>query len=795
MIRSIKIFALLILPYLVFAQDKDKGVEKDKDKPKSISDIVGKDVIKEEGLFTVYHTNDKVYFEVPDSMLNTDMLLVSRIAKVPSNLSPYINAGSKVGEQMVKWSKKGDRLLLRVYSTTNTSDDNDPILLSVEANNFEPIIGAFEIKAENNDSTSALIDVTSLFTSDVKALSGLNSRLRKDYKVKGLDSKRSMIESVKSFPINVEIRHMMTYNASEPPSKSKTETLTMLMNQSMILLPREPMQSRIFDERVGWFSIRKFDYSSEKLKSDEKRFIRRWRLVPKDIEAYKRGELVEPVKPIVYYLDPATPKKWRPYFRQGIEDWNECFETAGFKNAIIAKDAPSKEEDPDFSPEDARYSVARYVASTTRNAIGPSVSDPRTGEIIESDIIWYHNHLRSYRNRYLLETGAANTKAQTLNTPEEEIGEMMRRVISHEIGHALGLPHNMKASAAYPVDSLRSSSFTQKYGIATTIMDYARYNYVAQPGDENIRFIRQLGPYDHYSINWGYRYIPDAKNVEDEISTLKEWIKEKGDDPVYMFGSGWPRQDPRSQTESIGDDNVKASDYGIKNLKLVAQNLINWTSEASENYDNLEEIYGELLGVYRRYIGHVITNVGGIYQTLKTTDQQGEVYSHVPKNNQQRAMSFLLQIAFNNVEWLAPKSIISKVDRNNSFNRISSLQNRFLSSLFDDSRLERIVQNEFLNGSEAYTFQNMLDQMHSVLWKPTNSSALKRSLQRHYIHIFNARIHPETDDQINNDIVPLMRNELIKIEKLAKSRSGSKTVNEIHFSDIKTRIEKALGDH
>lgn len=795
MIRSILIFALLILPFLVFAQDKDKGVEKDKDEPKSISDIVGKDVIKDEGLFTIYHSNDKVYFEVPDSMLNTDMLLVSRIAKVPSNLSPYINAGSKVGEQMVKWSKKGDRLLLRVYSTTNTSDDNDPILLSVEANNFEPIIGAFEIKAENNDSTSALIDVTSLFTSDVKALSGLNSRLRKDYKVKGLDSKRSMIESVKSFPINVEIRHIMTYNASEPPSKSKTETLTMLMNQSMILLPREPMQSRIFDERIGWFSIRKFDYSSEKLKSDEKRFIRRWRLVPKDIEAYKRGELVEPVKPIVYYLDPATPKKWRPYFRQGIEDWNECFETAGFKNAIIAKDAPSKEEDPDFSPEDARYSVARYVASTTRNAIGPSVSDPRTGEIIESDIIWYHNHLRSYRNRYLLETGAANTKAQTLNTPEEEIGEMMRRVISHEIGHALGLPHNMKASAAYPVDSLRSSSFTQKYGIATTIMDYARYNYVAQPGDENIRFIRQLGPYDHYSINWGYRYIPDAKNVEDEISTLKEWIKEKGDDPVYMFGSGWPRQDPRSQTESIGDDNVKASDYGIKNLKLVAQNLINWTSEASENYDNLEEIYGELLGVYRRYIGHVITNVGGIYQTLKTTDQQGEVYSHVPKNNQQRAMSFLLQNAFNNVEWLAPKSIISKVDRNNSFNRISSLQNRFLSSLFDDSRLERIVQNEFLNGSEAYTFQNMLDQMHSVLWKPTNSSALKRSLQRHYIQIFNARIHPETDDQINNDIVPLMRNELIKIEKLAKSRSGSKTVNEIHFSDIKTRIEKALGDH
>ena len=519
--------SILSLCTLLSGQEQPSDTEKEEKKEpkvKTIIDVVGEEAVIDTGLFTTYDADTKLYFEVPDSLLQVDMLLVSRIAKVPQNLSPYMNAGSKVGAQVVRWSKKGKKLLLRVHSYSNVSNESDPIHLSVQANNFEPIISSFDIKTYNQDSSAYLVDVTSLFTTDIKALSGLNSRLRKEHGVKNLDSKRSMVEEVKSFPINVEVRHIVTYNASDPPAQSKTQTLSMLMNQSLILLPREQMMPRYYDERVGWFTVRQYDYSSDALKSDQKRLIRRWRLVPKDIEAYRRGELVEPVKPIVYYLDPATPLKWRSYFRQGIEDWNECFETAGFKNAIIAKDPPSPEEDPEFSPEDARYSVARYVASTTRNAIGPSVSDPRTGEIIESDIIWYHNHLRSYRNRYLLETGAANPKARSLDTPEEEIGEMMRRVISHEIGHALGLPHNMKASAAYPVDSLRSGHFTQKYGIATTIMDYARYNYIAQPEDENIRFIRQLGPYDHYSINWGYRYLPDAVNSEDERSALLSWI-------------------------------------------------------------------------------------------------------------------------------------------------------------------------------------------------------------------------------------------------------------------------------
>ena len=655
---------LLLLPTAQFAQSKKEKEKQAKlaaavteKKPETTIKEYGKIVTKEaksdEGLFTVHKVDKKYYFEIPNKLLDKDMLLVSRLSKLPSDLGGgYVNAGSETNEQLVIWQRFQDKVLLKVKSYNAVADPSLPISISVKNNNYEPVLFAFDIVAFSTNSENTVIDVTKFYSTDVKAISGLSAAMRETYKVKAMDESRSFITALKSFPMNIEVVQDFTYNASNPPVMKDAETISIQMNQSMILLPETPMQPRLADSRVGWFTMNQIDYGSNELKSDSKTFIRRWRLEPKDPEAYARGELVEPVKPIVYYIDPATPEKLRKYIRQGIEEWQKPFETAGFKNAIIAKDPPTKEEDPDFSPEDIRYSVIRYVASTTRNAVGPSVSDPRTGEIIESDVIWYHNHLRSYRNRYLLETGAANPSARTLNTSDVEMGEMMRFVIAHEVGHALGFPHNMGASNAYEVENYRNGSFTQKNGIAASLMDYARFNYIAQPGDKGIRFIRQMGPYDHYALNWGYRVIPNAISPEAEVATLDKWIMDKAGDLNYKFGKQSSSFDPTSQTEDIGNNSMKASSYGLKNLEFVASNLSKWTSDATNNYEDLDELYKEMLDVWSRYIGHVVTNVGGVYENTKKPNQKGNVYDVVPKTKQQEAMQWLQANAFSSPTWL-----------------------------------------------------------------------------------------------------------------------------------------------
>lgn len=734
--KSLLLFMALCFPFFCISQGENrsetagaKSATRPKNDIKSFRELIPEGSKLDSGLFTLHFVEDKIYYEIPYSLLQKDMLWVTRFSQIPANLSGYLNAGSSVNEQVVHWVKKDKTILLKSISFRNVAADSLPIYRSVRYNNFEPILEAFKIEAFNADSTGVLIDISAFYSKDVPAFSGLNDALRKQFKVSRLDPARSFIDTVRSFPINVEVTHTLTYAATEPPSNAASGTISTQMNQSMILLPEKPMKPRLHDPRVGWFTVAQIDYGSEALKSDEKRFIRRWRLEPKDPVAYARGQLVEPVKPIVYYLDPATPIKWRPYFKKGIEDWQKAFEAAGFKNAIIAKDPPSYKEDPDFNPEDARYSVVRYVASTTRNAVGPSVSDPRTGEIIESDIIWYHNHLRSYRNRYMLETGAANSKARNLNTPDEEIGEMMRRVISHEIGHALGLPHNMKASSAYSVDSLRSGTFTQKYGIASTIMDYARYNYVAQPGDKGIRFVRQMGPYDFYAINWGYRYLANAATPEEEKRTLHQWILEKKGDPMYMFGSGNGGYDPNSQTECIGDNAMKASSYGVANLKKVVPELLHWTTTPGEGYSDLSELYEELIGVWSRYCGHVLTNIGGVYETLKSTDQEGSVYEPVPVALQKEAMKWMIENVFETPEWLLDPAILSRIRPAGARDNLIASQSQFLSSLLNTNRLQRI--------QESYTLLEMMKDLYAGIWKEASSKLNpdqnRRALQRAYL--------------------------------------------------------------
>lgn len=751
-------------------------------KKKPIDSIVTS-IESSKGMLSTYfdESKQKLFLQFNDSVFEKPLLMVSRYVQLPSGYSAYRNAGSKTAEQVIQFEKQGNRILLKQVSYVNNAEASDPIYESVVNNHLNPILASFE--KENMEEDENLIDVSDFFSKDSPSFNVVGETQKKSFKIGGLDKKRSFIDKARSYPRNTEITHTLTYPASKPPRGNRSETLTFQMNHSIIALPENPMPVRYTDQRVGWFSLEKYNYSSEALKSDNYRVAVRWRMEPKDEAAYLRGELVEPKKPIIFYLDPATPLKWRPYFKKGIEDWNQAFEKAGFKNAVIAKDPPSKEEDPDFSPEDVRYSVVRYVASTTRNATGPSVKDPRTGEILESDVIWYHNHLRSYRNRYLLETGAANPKARTLNTPEEEIGEMMRRVIAHEVGHALGLPHNMKASSAYPVDSLRSGSFTQKMGIAATIMDYARYNYIAQPGDENIRFVRQMGPYDDYAIEWGYRYFP-GQNPDEIKSKLAAFVSERNLNPIYQFGSGGT--DPDSQTENIGDDPIKATAYGLSNLKIVAKNLEDWTTEDGQNFDDLKELYLEMVSVYRRYIYHVANLVGGVRETRAVKGQIEQVYENVPRSEQLIALNTLQREVWNSPMWLLDPALISQFEDKGRLSLIGNLQKALVYRLLSTNKLNQMISSAASVKGNPLSTKDLMNTLSNQIVKEAKSlDALQKGLQ---ISLVERLIELKDDEKAN----PVVRAEAYDTLSELRSYFKSRQKSSDHFRFAFYLAENAL---
>ncbi|MDF2770928.1 MAG: hypothetical protein K0S86_421 [Geminicoccaceae bacterium] len=715
-------------------------------RPRPYAQVITNRAVTDSGGITTHRVDERYFFEVPDSLVRRDFLFVSRVAGVPAGIGGFTSAGSSIEERLVRWERTGDRLVLRSLAVSAYADDSLPIAKSVAENNVGPILAAFPIQAYGRDSLTYVVDVTDFFSGDTPGISGLTPAQRRQFQVRRLDPGRSFINTVKSFPLNIEVRHTQTFDAAEPPGDRTAGAISLEMRQSIVLLPKQPMRPRYADRRVGFMSVERVNYGLDEQKAATQAFVRRWRLEPKDPAAYARGELVEPIKPVVYYLDPATPAKWRPYVRAGIEDWQKPFEAAGFKRAIIAMDPPTAEQDPDWDPEDIRYSVVRWAASLVRNAVGPSTADPRTGEIIESDITWYHNHMRSYRNRLLIETGASNAAARTLEIPEELMGETMRKVITHEVGHALGLPHNMVASSSFPVDSLRKPSFTRKYGVSATIMDYARQNYVAQPGDglEPKDYIRRLGPFDDWVINWGYRVIPQATTPEDERAILNDWyVNQKGPMPYRYVPQQLGSVDPRSQTEDLGDDPVRASGFAVANLRRVVPNLVKWTTKPGRDYEDLQEIYAETVGMWSNYMGHVVTLIGGVHVDFKTADQSGAVYRPVSKARQEGALEFIAEHVFDTPSWLVPEDIVERIGPPVGGAALGTRQANILGQLLDVRRLGRLADSELLN-TNAYPLSEYMGDVRRAVWGSpgTRPDANRRMLHRVYLERLEALISP-----------------------------------------------------
>ena len=789
--RRFGLGALMLVAVMFLSLGSLQAQETDQEEPsageeKSYSDVITEDAVTSEGLFDTHMIGDDLFYEIPMEFLDREMLLLTRIAKTPDGAG---YGGSKTNTSTVRWEKRDDRILLRLVGYDNFAADSTAIYTAVQNSNFEPIIMAFDIEVMSEDSSAVVIDVTELFTSDV-ALIGLQKRRRSTYGVRRVDSDRTFILRATAFPQNIEVRRILTYDATDSPSHEQSNTLSMEMAHSMLLLPDDPMEPRLCDERVGFFSTTQTDYGLDEQRAVNTCYVTRWRLEPSDPEAFARGELVDPVSPIVYYIDPATPEKWVPYLKQGVEDWQVAFEEAGFSNAIVARDAPN---DPDWSPEDARYSVIRYLASDVQNASGPHVHDPRTGEILESDIQWYHNVMNLLRNWFFVQTAAVNDQARSVKFEDQVMGELIRFVSAHEVGHTIGLQHNMQASFSYSVEQLRTR-FVCEMGVASSIMDYARFNYVAQPGDDTC-LMPLVGPYDKFAIEWGYRpYLDNDRHTE--MDFLRKFVADKQEDPIYLFSSP-TGSDPSALTEAIGDDAMRASDYGVQNLKRIIDQLVDWTFEDGEDYSQLEELYNNVISQWSRYTGHVVANVGGVIRTRKRQGQDGVPYSAVEYAKQSAAIEYLNRQVFETPQWLLDPDILNRIQGSGATDLLQSRQRSALDQILNVDRMKRLIEQDFFGpSSSTYSLREMLNDLREGIWsevyqnRPTDT--FRRSIQRAYIDRLEMLMDDE--DASGSDVASHVLNELELIMDAISQVQDRMAHDEtrIHLQESMFRIERLI---
>jgi hypothetical protein len=759
-------------------------------------DVIPADAVTRHGLFDVHEVDDDLFFEIADDELDTEMLLIKRTVETTlQDPSEFFPLGPRL---IVQWERDGDRILLREKRYDLIADTTDAVWSAVEGFRRGPILATFDIEVFGEDST-AVIDVSDFFLGGLPELDPID----------GLQSNRSWIERTSVFDDAINVRVVQSGRA--PPSGrgggrggAVSQTATVLF--SLAALPETPMMPRWQDDRVGFLSSRSWDFSRPDNRLERIRFIHRYRLEKTDPTA----DVSDPVKPIVFWIDPATPEWLQPWIVKGVNAWQPAFEGAGFSHAIEGRIAPTPAEDPDFSLYDARRSAIYWRPSTVANASGGQVVDPRSGEILKGEVNMYHNIMELQKNWYVIQVGPLDERARTLPLPDSLMGRLVEFVVTHEVGHAIGFPHNFKASATYPPDSLRSRSFLEAMGGShvPTLMDYSRFNYVAQPEDSlpPEYLIPKVGPYDSFAVHWGYAPIPGAHTPDDELPTLDEWAREQDEFPWLRFTTADAADsDPEALTEAVGDaDAVKATSYGMKNLERVMGMLLRITEKPGRSYEELEALYDQAVAQWGRYMGHVTAIVGGAYTQERYGT--GPRFEPVPKERQREAVRYLGQAAFRVPSMFLDDEILRRIEAQGVVARFRDEQSQVLSGLLSQPRLERLIEFEAMAAApaQAYTLADLMADLRTDIWGELEEPSVRvdtyrRNVQRAFLEAVDRRLDPESNDMEEgpwaSDIRAVLRAELQELDALAESalERAVDPMTRIHLRDVRTEIAR-IGD-